>query len=156
MGTVLIFIAFVNVIYQVPISLFVTIPAAKQVAEILEIKHNGVDVVLNVSTDILYIYKDQKNVKIKIISGHEYSKKDSISNIVQTYANTSLCQVNQSAIVNLEMIKGVNTGTRSKTLDLLFKPQFIELISSSELDKLYVTRKFMQDFKDQRKKYMAG
>ena len=51
------------------------------------------------------------------------------------------------------MIKGVNTGTRSKTLDVLFKPQFSEMISKNDLDILYVTRNYMQNFKDQRKKY---
>lgn len=149
--TVILFVLGINVVYLI-VDLILNVPDRnifrKQYE--LEIKHNGADLVLNIQSDILYIYKDVKNIKVMTISGHEYTKKDTIRNIIKTYPNSSLCQINQSTIVNLEMLKGQQNGTRSKTIDLLFKPQYHDVIIKSKFEKLYVTREFIISF---RKKY---
>ena len=126
----------------------------KETSEVvLTIKHNGVNINLNVATDILFVYKYGRKTMVCTISGNRYSTADTISKLKEAYQSEGLFQVNPSALINLRMLTGHEPGTKLKTLTPLFKPQFQDKISSSNLEKLVVTRNFMSGFKKEMEKY---
>ena len=149
------FIVAINIVFGI-ISFVKPSGLAKVAADVLMIKHNGVDIKLHAGNDVLYVYKSGRNIKVMTISGSEYSKRDTISTFIKSYQQFGFCKVNPSAIVNLSMLKGSTKGTRSKTLEPLFKPQFQDKVSQSNLEKLRVTREYLPNFKKEMKKYMAG
>lgn len=120
------------------------------------IKYNGASLSLNVSIDILYIYKENRKVKIVTVSGKTYTDTITISHIIGKYASSGLCQTNPGVIINLHMLKGYVTGARSKTLQLLFKTEYHTLISTAKEEHLRVTREYLNSFKTQLKKTLAG
>ncbi len=122
----------------------------------LPIKHNGADLILNAASDVLFVLKDGRNIRVVTISGNSYTKKDTINGFKNSFEAIGFCKVNPSAVINLQMLKGYATGIRSKTLEPLFRPQFKEKISKSDLEKIRVTREYLTSFKKEMKKYMAG
>lgn len=154
----LLFLAIING-YYIRISLIkpkLRTTVDKGSSKILYIKHNGVDINLDSEKDILFVQKDGRNIMVHTISGSAYSKKHTISAFKKEFHDAGFCQVNPSAIINLHMLKGYATGSRSKTLEPLFKPQFQEKISASDLEKLRVTREYLTNFKNEIKKSLAG
>ncbi len=155
------FICAINLIYIIIaniIRIYVSALEQKQLSKPgnFLIRHNGAELMLNIETDIISINKEGRNIKVLTIAGHEYTKRDTISHIMEQYSGTALCQVNPSAIVNLNMLKGKLPGTRSKTLKVLFKPEFLPVLTQAQIEKLTVTREYTTSFKNEMKKILAG
>ena len=139
--TVVLFIVFVNVIYLIP-EFFI-----KPNSEILSINYNGIHVKLNVTTDVLFFYKDRKLIKVHTLSGKEYSIKGTISEFKKKYEVFHYCQINPSAIANLNVVQGHTPGTARDTLEVLFLIEYESHLKNLNPKMLRVTKDHIETFK---------
>ncbi len=145
---VLILLLFLNVFYLMISSFGVRKKTSQNVQdEVLVIDYNGIHVKLNLTTDILFFYRDRKLIKVHTTSGKEYSLKDTIGNLNERYCGDNFCQVNPSAIVNIYAVKGYTAGTTRDTLQMLFKAEYQSLLRSGDLKLLRVTKDHIEKFK---------
>jgi|GEM_PF-5222844 len=112
----------------------------------LEINYNGTFIRLNPSSDILYLQRQGKLVRVITVAGKEYPIPDKIANLSKQFQFT-LCQINRSTIVNPRVLKGYLSGVRRDTLQILFKVEYDDLIKNLKQEHFRVTKEHILDFK---------
>lgn len=122
--------------------------AAVEGSDLMRIENNGILVNLSLTTDVLYFYRDKKNVKVKISKGNDYTVPYSLAQIVECYLEMGFCQINRGTIINLKIIKGYIVGRKRDTLELLVKSDFDTYLANFS-ERLVVTKDNIDDFKRQ-------
>lgn len=117
-------------------------------SDLMRIENNGILVNLNLTTDVLYFFRDKKNVKVKTSKDNGYPVPYSLAQIVGCYAELGFCQINRGTIINLKIVKGYISGKKRDTLELLVKGNFDPYLANFG-DRLVVTKDNIDDFKRQ-------
>ncbi|WP_343748190.1 LytTR family DNA-binding domain-containing protein [Fluviicola sp.] len=141
-------IAIINIVYLV-IEAVTSKKHSQKAQEFVPfvLSYNGVHVNFNPETDILYLQRAGKLVKLVATSGTEYAFKDSIVNLKKQLGSNGFCQINQSVLVNLNTINGYTSRAQSKNLDLLFKAEYQTVLDSKDTNMLQVTRSSAHNFR---------
>lgn len=153
---ILIFITMVNGFY--PIFYFLLPPSDRyggvtearhksQQTEYLTVNYNGNNVMLHLGTEVLYIYKDRKLVKLNTVTGTTYAINDTLANLTKMLADHHFCQINRSTIINTSALKGYSVLKRGN-LQARFKPIYHESIHGRDDEHFKVTKEYIENFKN--------
>lgn len=122
-------------------------------SEYLIIRYNGEYIKLQVRKDILFFIRDKKLVKVFTTNGGIIPFKDSLSNLIKSYGDKGLCQINPSVIINISLLHGYKVGTNRDTLIPSFKPAYAELVKQTDQMKIRVTKEYKVKFREMIDKY---
>lgn len=111
-----------------------------QTERILAIQHQGVHLHLNVSKDIFCLIKEGRYITVITVNGDEYQMNDTLHALQQRFENSNLYRINRSTFVNMDMIQGIASGQKRRTLEIILKPPFNDLIGPLRKDFLVVTK----------------
>ncbi len=155
LGVILSFIILVNGFY--PLYFFLskylrsdpTIESDKtqQSAESLTVDYNGNHVNLNPRSDILYLYREGKLVRVKTLSGQIYSINDTVASINDRLPSGFFCQINRAVIVNMHTIKGYSPCKRNN-IQARFRPEYHSIIKNRDDERYKVTKEHIEEFKN--------
>lgn len=119
----------------------------QQSCDLFTVDYNGNHVNLNPVSDILFLYRENKLVKVQTISGSIYSIQTSIAQIIEHLPTDTFCQINRSVIVNLAMLKGYSAINR-KSLRARFKTEYHPIIKDRDDNRYRVTMDHIEKFKN--------
>ncbi|TRW23795.1 hypothetical protein FMM05_11550 [Flavobacterium zepuense] len=117
-------------------------------SDILNIDHNGLHLHLHVKTDVLLIYRDVRVTKVRTVNGNEYTTNHSLAQLNRQYKKQGICQINQSFLVNLYMLKGYINVEKRDSYSPIIKPAYRAAFPESLSHEFVVTRKYSDDFRE--------
>lgn len=115
--------------------------------EYLTVNYNGNFVRLHAAADILYFFREGKVVKVRTVSGVDYTIQKSISTLIEELPSAAFCQISRSVIVNAFALKGYSVLKRDK-LQVRFKTIYHTSIKNREDDLYKVTKEYIENFKN--------
>ncbi|MBT2621932.1 LytTR family DNA-binding domain-containing protein [Chryseobacterium sp. ISL-6] len=116
-------------------------------APILTIQYSGQNIVLEVSTDVLFFYRSGRLTKVVTITGNEYPTNYSLVYLAERFQSANFSRINRSVIINRNVVTGYVPGVKRDTIQVNFKPQYYEAIQNKDRDLFRVTKENIVDFK---------
>lgn len=115
--------------------------------ELLTVDYNGNHIQLHPSTDILFVYREGKLLKVQTISGSIYSVSNTLANINEHLPTEYFCQINRSVVVNLRTLKGFSAAKRNN-LQVRFRTEYHPIIKDRDDERYKVTKEHVEEFKN--------
>lgn len=113
---------------------------------LLDLK-NGQQIYVN-TADIFCFYCVGKDVYMVPLNGERFEVFANISSLQNLLKNSDLYRINRSVILNFNSVSGYTRGSKRNTLELIFTPQYLELVRSFLPDQFIVTNDHVLSIKN--------
>ncbi|TRW21062.1 hypothetical protein FMM05_20695 [Flavobacterium zepuense] len=107
------------------------------------------------SKDVLYFYREEKFVRFVTMYGDNLPLAMTIENLADKYAKAGIYQVGRGILINYRIIEDYQAGARDK-LTIVIRQEYLSLIQNLSTDYFFVTKKYVESFKKQFGKNIAG
>lgn len=112
----------------------------------LLLEHKGLHVYFKLH-DILYFYRNGKNVYFMTEDGHEYLFNLTIGSLVDRYGKNGFIRINRGMVINSRIIIGYKVGSRKNTLQLMINERYSGLILTLGAEQFQVTKEYISTFR---------
>lgn len=98
---------------------------------------------ISLPDDVLYFFKDNKQVVLVTTDGEEYKIKCNLTFLVNHFSKNEFIRINRSIIINSNIITGYSNGSKRDTLNLHFPDKHKDHFGSQIDDRFAVTKNYI-------------
>jgi len=115
----------------------------------LMITHKRLNASFQVKDDIVYFYIHNRKTYAVTVHGNEYPFVMTIAELEEKYRHIGLCRISRNVVMNCNMIRGYTPGPKKGTYIIILKPQFVENLPKDSKQYFFITKEYLEAFKDQ-------
>lgn len=115
----------------------------------LNVDYHSQHLQFDVPEDVLCFYRSGKIVMAFTVHGNEYEVNSSLSDLEERFRPLDFLRINRSLIINGRTIRGYENSEKKYSFKIILKPQYRDLIDSSKVSLLYVTKEYFAIFREQ-------